>query len=282
MILIADSGSTKTDWILWDKMKMQSSYHQSKGLNPFFVEIDEIAETLLSTFTKRELDAIDKIYFYGAGCGRSESKKHIKDGLSMACHDAHIEVEHDLYVAARSLCGKEAGVACILGTGSNACVYDGRKIIKEGVSFGYIMGDEGSGNHLGRQLLKAIYTKKAPPHIIQSFEQSYPHLNFSKLLDHLYHLPAPNRFLATFSPFIRAHRNDPFFREMIAKSFHEFLDYFVVEFLKEYPYKVHFQGSIAWNYQSNLIDVLKKREIDFGHIIQHPIQQLFEYHKMME
>jgi len=282
MILIADSGSTKTDWVLWNRENMQSSNHQSRGLNPFFVEINEIAETLTYTFTPEELKSIKKIYFYGAGCANQDSKDHIKEGLSMACPQAHIEVEHDLYVAARASCGNQAGIACILGTGSNACVYDGNKIIKEGVSFGFIMGDEGSGNHLGKQLLKAIYTKKAPSHIIQSFEKSYPHLNFTKLLDHLYRLPSPNKFLATFSPFIRAHRKDAFIREIIERSFNEFLDYFVVDFLKEYPYKVYFQGSIAWNYQSNLTSVLKKREIEFGNIIHHPIQPLFEFHRAKE
>lgn len=282
MILIADSGSTKTDWVLWNEEEHSSSNHQSKGLNPFFVDSFEISETLHSTFTLLELKSIEKIFFYGSGCSSVESKKTVSDGLQMACPRAQIEVQHDLLAAARALCGREEGVACILGTGSNACLYSGKKIVEEGVSFGFIMGDEGSGNHLGRLLLKAIFTKKAPENILQSFNATYHHLTLHKLLEHLYKLPSPNRFLATFSPFIKAHQNDPFIRELIEQSFQDFIDYFILDYLKDHNYIVHFQGSIAWNYKNSLISVLKKNNIDCGNIIHHPIHQLLEYHQMNE
>jgi len=279
MILIADSGSTKTDWVLWNKESDQSTNHQSKGLNPFFVDADEIAETIKSTFTDSELHQIKQVYFYGAGCSSEESKATVETGFKKVCPVAKTEVNHDLLAAARAVCGHQAGIACILGTGSNSCVYDGKNIIEEGVSFGFIMGDEGSGSHLGKLLLKSIYTKKAPNHIIQAFEQSYAQINLSKLLAHLYHHPSPNKFLASFSPFIRAHYKDEFIKSLIINSFDEFLDYFVFDFVKKYHYPVHFQGSIAWNYKEELSNRLKKHEIKYEKIIHHPLQSLFEYHK---
>ncbi len=282
MILIADSGSTKTDWILWDRQINQPSNHYSKGLNPFFVDSDEIAETVKSTFTVEELEQVREIHFYGAGCSSHTSQITVSNGLKMACPLAEITVNHDLLAAARALCGHEPGIACILGTGSNSCVYDGENIIEEGVSFGFIMGDEGSGNQLGKKLLKAIFTKKAPPHIIEAFELSYPHIDLAKLLNQLYHLPSPSKFLASFSPFIYGHHLDPFMRELINSSFDEFCEFFVFDFLKKYDYPIHFQGSIAWNYKDELINRLKKHDINYGKIIQNPIQYLFKYHNDLE
>jgi len=279
MILIADSGSTKTDWVLWDKDTNQSTNHQSKGLNPFFVDAEEIAETLMATFSPAELKQINEIHFYGSGCGTDESQKTIMSGLRITCPLAKIEVAHDLLAAARALNGNKPGIACILGTGSNACVYDGEKIIEEGVSFGYVMGDEGSGNHFGRLLLKAIYTKKAPVNIIESFEKSYPYLSLTKILDHLYHRSSPNKFLATFSPFIRAHHKDPFIQNLISESFNQFCATFVHDFVEKYKYPVSFQGSIAWNYKEELTNCLKKNDVNLGGIIQKPMQYLFQYHK---
>jgi len=279
MILIADSGSTKTDWVLWNKHNNQSSNHQSKGLNPFFVDSEEIAETLKSTFTEDELYQVENIYFYGSGCGSQSSQKIVSDGLTLACPKAITEVSHDLLAAARALCGTKPGIACILGTGSNSCVYDGEKVIEEGVSFGYILGDEGSGNHLGRKLLKAIFTKKAPEHIIEAFKLSYPHLDLSKLLQHLYQLASPSKFLAGFSPFVKAHHHDAFMRDLIEESFAEFFEFFIFDFYKKYKYPVHFMGSIAWNYKPELINSLTKYEINHENVIHNPIQHLFEYHQ---
>jgi len=279
MILIADSGSTKTDWVLWNKQSNQPSNYQSKGLNPFFVDSEEIAETLKSTFSTEELQQVDNIYFYGSGCSSIASQKIVSDGLLLACPKAKTEISHDLLAAARALSGTKPGIACILGTGSNSCVYDGEIVIEEGVSFGYILGDEGSGNHLGRKLLKAIFTKKAPEHIIEAFKLSYPHLGLSKLLQHLYQLASPNKFLASFSPFIKAHLHDAFMRNLIEESFDEFFEFFVFNFYKKYNYPVHFMGSIAWNYKSELINCLKKHEIRYENVIPNPIQQLFQYHQ---
>ena len=279
MILIAESGSSNTDWILWDEKTNQSSNFQSKGLNPFFVDSLDVADTMKSLFSNAELLAIDSIYFYGAGCGNNVSQETIKNGIEIVFPSAKIEVSHDLLAAARALCSTKPGIVCILGTGSNSCFYDGENIITESVSFGFMMGDEGSGNHMGRQLLKTIFTNKAPDNILKAFKLSYPHLNLSKFLNQLYHTSSPNRFLASFSPFIKAHHHDPFIRDLIENSFDKFCDFFIFDFIEKYDYPVHFVGSIAWNYKTELINRLKYHEINYGKIIKSPIEDLLKYHK---
>jgi len=279
MILIADSGSSKTDWILWDEKTNQSSSYKSIGLNPFFVDSTEVKETVISLFSTEVLKGIKKVFFYGAGCGNDTSQNTIKKGISLACTKAEIEVSQDLLSAARALCGHEAGIVCILGTGSNSCVYDGQQIIEKSVSFGYAMGDEGSGNHMGRQLLKSIFTKNAPDNILKAFTKAYPELDLARLLNHLYHAPSPNKFLAGFSPFIKKHSHDPFIQSLVYDSFDQFCDFFIFDFINKYDYPAYFLGSIAWNYKEELTNRLEKHQIKHAKIIQHPIEALLAYHK---
>lgn len=279
MILIAESGSSKTDWILWDDKTNQSSIHQSKGLNPFFVDSLEVKETIKKLFSNKELREIEDVYFYGAGCGNQKSQNTIKKGIELACYNANIEVFSDLLAAARALCGNEAGIVCILGTGSHSCVYNGFHIIDKSVSFGYIMGDEGSGNFMGKLLLKSIFTKKAPENIIKAFEQKYPHLNLAELLNQLYQATSPNKFLASFSPFIKEHRHDPFIRSLIENSFDQYCDLFIFDFVKKYNYPTHFLGSIAWHFNHELTNRLKEHKIKYDKIIKNPIEELLAYHK---
>jgi len=279
MILIADSGSSKTDWVLWDTKTKQSSNYKSIGLNPFFIDSTKVEETIKSLFSAQVLKAIKKVFFYGAGCGNDKSQNTIKRGIESACTEAQIEVSPDLLAAARALCGHEAGIVCLLGTGSNSCVYDGEHIVERSVSFGYAMGDEGSGNHMGRQLLKSIFTKNVPDNILEAFIQEYPQLDLPQLLNQLYHSPSPNKFLAGFSLFIKKHSYDPFIKNLIDDSFDQFCDFFIFDFVKKYDYPTYFLGSIAWNYKKELTNRLKKHQIKYAKIIQHPIEALLTYHK---
>lgn len=279
MILIADSGSTKTDWVLWSPEGDKSSNFKTIGLNPYFVDSKLISDTLSSILNEEERSHIDEVHFYGAGCGSKESIKTVNDGLKDSCPKAHINIEHDLMAAARALYGNNDGVACILGTGSNACLYEGKEITKEAVSYGYVMGDEGSGNHLGRLLLKSVFSKHAPQHIIDAFIQEYPEVDLSHLLEQLYHSSSPNRFLASFSPFIVKYKEDEFVNALISLSFNQFLDEFVMDFMLDNKYPVSFQGSIAFMYQDIMKKVLEQRGLVMGRIIKEPIFALLEYHK---
>lgn len=278
MILIADSGSTKTDWILYNLKTEQTQSFHSQGLNPYFVESYEITKVAEACFRSIDIHEISQVFFYGAGCSSAQSKIIVKNGLASVFRKATIDVEHDLMAAARALLGDRSGVACILGTGSNACFYDGTKIVKEAVSFGFMLGDEGSGNHLGKKLLKAIFNGKAPDDIKDEFKKEYPSLDLSLLLEQLYKNPSPNKFLASFSPFINSHRKNPFIQEMIKLSFHEFLVEFVVDFSTDEPLLIGFQGSVAWAYHDLLKQVIEERKMKLGPIIKQPIEKLLEYH----
>ncbi|NPD45026.1 MULTISPECIES: N-acetylglucosamine kinase [unclassified Lentimicrobium] len=279
MILIADSGSTKTDWVLWIPKTNEVFKYKTKGLNPYFTKSSEITEEMREHFASDDLIQLKEIFFYGSGCGSIDSKSIVFEGLTNACKNAKIHIEHDLMASARSLLGNEKGIACILGTGSNACLYDGKVIIGEAVSFGYIMGDEGSGNHIGRMLLKAIFNGKAPKELVMDFNDKYPHLDLSRLLDQLYNLPNPNRFLASFSPFVLSNQDKKFVRALIESSFNQFLDEFVVDLSMDKSLPVSFQGSIAWSYKAILKKVLGDRGFKMGNIIKQPIDTLLEFHK---
>lgn len=279
MILIADSGSTKTDWALLHTKAPKPLFSLSKGLNPFFVNSEQVTQALENTFSEEQLLKIKQVYFYGAGCSTFDSKKIIHSGIEQVCKNAEIEIQHDLLAAARALIGNKSGIACILGTGSNACVYNGKNITEEAVSFGFMLGDEGSGNHFGRLLLKAIFTQKAPKEIIDAFKKDYPQLDLSQLLNHLYNQEFPNRFLASFSPFIKKHKDNSFIQSVIKQSFEEFLDYFILPLWNTNKEKIHFQGSIAWNYQDILKEILKKHQMECGYFIKRPIEALANYHK---
>lgn len=279
MILIADSGSTKTDWVLWIPKTNEVFKYKTKGLNPYFTKSSEITDEMQEHFAADDLLHLEEIFFYGSGCGSIESKSIVFEGLVKACGNAKIHIEHDLMASARSLLGKEKGIACILGTGSNACLYDGEFVTNEAVSFGYIMGDEGSGNHLGRMLLKSIFNGKAPKKVVSDFEKKYPHLDLTRLLDQLYNLPNPNRFLASFSPFILSHQNNDFIKKIIESSFNQFLDEFVVDLTTDKSLPVSFQGSIAWTYRAILKKVLNDRGLVLGQVIKQPIDTLMEFHQ---
>lgn len=279
MILIADSGSTKTDWTLWIPKTNEVFKYKTKGLNPYFTKASEITDEMHEHFAADDLIQLEEVFFYGSGCGSIESKSIVFEGISKACKNAKVHIEHDLMASARSLLGKEKGIACILGTGSNACLYDGETVINEAVSFGYVMGDEGSGNHLGRMLLKSIFNGKAPKKLVQDFEKKYPHLDLSRLLDQLYNLPNPNRFLASFSPFILSHHNNDFVRNMIEYSFNQFLDEFVIDLSEDEILPISFQGSIAWTYRGILEKVLNDRGLIMGLVIKQPIDTLLEFHQ---
>lgn len=280
MILIADSGSTKTDWVLWNPDNDQINEYHSIGLNPYFVSHQEIS-TVVSSFLEEDAsESIREIYFYGSGCGSKESIQTVIKGLIAVCPQAKIQVEHDLMAAARALFGKAQGVACIMGTGSNACFYDGRSITKEAVSYGYVMGDEGSGNHLGRLLLKSIFSKKAPENMIKAFHTDYPEIDLSYLLEQLYHSKSPNKFLASFSPFLYKYKNDAYINGLISQSFHQFLDEFVMDFIDKDQYPISFQGSIAFLYQDILEKVLMDRSLILGKVIKEPISSLLDYHRL--
>ena len=278
-ILIADSGSTKTDWVCFQpgSEAPQIEVH-TVGLNPFHVSDNEI----LSVFNHELLPQlggtqVDAVYFYGSGV-RPEVEGRMEGLIRQVFPAAHtVEAHSDLLGACRALCGGQSGIACILGTGANSCVYDGHKIVHNTPALGYIIGDEGSGAVLGKHLIHDIYTGVLSQRVRNMFEQETK-LKLSDIIDKVYRQPQPNRFLASFSEFIHRHLDDDGIREMVYSAFSDFVNLHLSRYGRpELP--VSFVGSIAWYYQAQLSLVLQTLGYHVGTILKSPLEGLITYHQ---
>ena len=277
MILVADSGATKTDWIKIDK-KNSSEIFQTSGINPNFIDEKGIYDLLCNELLPHIQEKISEIYFHGAGCSSDENKNKISETLKKLFPETKIEIYTDLHGAAIALCGDQSGIACILGTGSNSCLFDGKKIINKATSLGYILGDEGSGAHLGKTLLKAYLTKELPIELSELFYQKYK-IDQTEIIQTIYNKPFPNRFLASFSYFLSENINHPFINQMVKNCFHDFFKYYILIYPEHKDLPVHFTGSIAHIFSELLIQCSLEYKIQINKIIQSPIEGLQEYYQ---
>ncbi len=277
MILIADSGSTKTAWRIIDQF---NHIHQAgtQGFNPYFQDTSTISDNL-----KKELipflpdEQVDKIYFYGAGCSNIEKIKVIEKALLNVFPIAQVEVEHDLLAAARALCGSKPGIAAILGTGSNSCLYDGKNIVENVASLGYILGDEGSGAHLGKTFIQAYLNKELPAKLSENFYNRYK-LTKDEVLEAIYKQPLPNRFLASFAKFIYQNINEPAINEMLIQCFEEFFDKHICKYKNDDSLKLSIVGSVGFYFSNIIRRVAQDKGIEIETILESPIAGLTLYH----
>lgn len=277
-ILIADSGSTKADWLLAATDGTIRAEWNSQGINPFFQDKETISGLLEKEVFPQVSGVPETIFFYGAGCADEASGRPVAESLAERFPSARVEVASDLLAAARSLCQREAGIACILGTGSNNCLYDGNGIIGNIGSLGFWMGDEGSGGHLGRQLVVAYLHRELPGDLEERFAEAYPGVNRMEILNRAYKQPFPNRYFAGYSRFAGEHRSHPFIQDLLKTSFGTFLDKYVLKHPGARSYPVSFTGSVAWHFRDELIAVLEAKGLIYGKIIQKPIAGLAVYH----
>lgn len=277
MILIADGGSTKTDWRL---LKDGQEYKrvQTTGFNPYLLNTEEI-ETILWKELQPYINnnGISKIYYYGAGCSTSIKNQVVEQALESVFPSAQISIDHDLLGAAHALCGDEAGIAAILGTGSNSCYYDGSHISEHIFSLGYFFGDEGSGAYMGKNLISAYLHGELPTDLISGLQNNYP-MSKESILDAVYNKPAPSRFLASFSTFILQNQDHPFMQQLILDNFRKFFKYQVSCYPDYQNVPVNFVGSVAYHYQEFLQKVSQEYNTRVGKIIQAPIDGLVSYH----
>lgn len=277
MILLADSGSTKTDWCLVDQ-KNNVTKVRTAGINPFFQSSEEIANELATHLVPHlPTTHLESVYFYGAGCTKEKSpivaealKKQFE--ITGAC-----EVATDMLAAARGLCGHQPGIACIMGTGSNSCAYDGKDITKNVSPLGFILGDEGSGAVLGRTLVGDVLKNQLPKDIVEAFHAEYE-LSNADIIDHVYRQKFPNRFLASFVPFLAKHIENKAIFDLVKENFRRFL----VRNVKQYQGWEHlpigFVGSIAYYFQQSLKEALAAEHMTIGKTIQAPMEGLIAYH----
>lgn len=276
MILIADSGATKTDWCLGNN-KTDAKIVQTQGINPFHQPEENIRKVLEEELLPH-LDAgsdVTHIYFYGAGC-TPEKSVIVRDALRAFFPDAMADVQSDLSGAARALCGKRRGIACILGTGSNSCLYDGERIVKNVSPLGYILGDEGSGAHLGKRLVSDCLKGQLSEDISTMFLK-WADASPAMIIDRIYRQPQANRYLASLTPFLSEHRDKTEIHELLLSCFTEFFRRNVAQY--EYRQtEAHFTGSIAWYFREEVAEAAKTLNIRTGKFIKNPINGLINYH----
>lgn len=277
MNLIADSGSTKTYWAPVENGKT-GKVILTQGLNPYFTSPEMMHEILLNELVPDiDCKTVNHIWFYGAGCSTVRNQEQIRGQLLSLFRRAQIEVYHDILGAARALFGKEQGIACILGTGCNSCFYDGDRAISNIPSLGYLFGDEGAGSYLGKRFLEKYLKNKLPDPIRIAFEQRYQ-FSLEDILNSLYNKPFPNRFLASFSLFLKEHTNNPFIHDLIYFSFIEFFEAHVTRYNNYYSYPTGFIGSIAYHYEDILREAAAAETISVSKILETPVSGLVEYH----
>ena len=262
MILIADSGSTKTDWCVVEKGELVQQIF-TKGTNPFFQSEEEISnEIATALLPELKTDEFDAIYFYGAGCGFPDKIAVVHRALTKHLKvKGEVEVATDMLAAARGLCGRESGIACIMGTGSNSCYYDGQNIVTNVSPLGFILGDEGSGACLGKLMVGDLFN-----------------LTPADIIDRVYRKPFPNRFLASLSPFLSQNINEPCVHDLVLNSFKAFFKRNIMQYDNYQNLKVNFIGSVAYYYKEVLAEAAQAMGIQLGTIIQSPMEGLIKYH----
>jgi N-acetylglucosamine kinase-like BadF-type ATPase len=276
MILIADSGSTKTEWReLTDGVAGKS--YISTGINPFFLKSDDIVNLLRKEMSEVECQSVSHVYFYSTGCSNSVKEEIVREALGRFFVSAELFVGSDLLGAARSLCLNSAGIACIIGTGSNSCYYDGKMIVSNVSPLGYILGDEGGGAVIGKKLVSGVLKKQLPGIVIENFFRAYPY-SPAEILDNVYNMPFPNRFLGQFARFIADNIHIPELQAIITSSFDEFIIRNVLQYPEAKKFPIHFTGSIAYHFRPYLEDVLMKYRLQPGIFTLSPMDNLVLYH----
>lgn len=276
MILIADGGSTKTEWCLVDNGKIIEQII-TEGTNPFFQTEDEISK-LVETHILPKVgnQEIKNVYFYGAGCAFPDKNEIVRAAIARHIN-APVHIASDLLGAARALCGTSAGIACIIGTGSNSCYYDGKEIVTNVSPLGFILGDEGSGAVIGKLFVNACLKNQLTPGIKEQFLKEFD-FEPGYIIDRVYRQTFPNRFLASLSPFIIKNLEDPTIYKLVVGSFKDFF----IKNVMQYDYKsnkVHFVGSIAHYYNKALTEAASELGIQLGTVNRTPMDNLIEYHK---
>ena len=278
MILIADSGSTKTDWCVVENGQPIQQI-STKGINPFFQSEEEISnEIATSLLPQLKTNALDAVYFYGAGCGFPDKIAMVHRAITKHLQiKREVEVNTDMLAVAHGLCQHEAGIACIMGTGSNSCYYDGKQIVSNVSPLGFILGDEGSGAVLGKLLVGDILKNQMTPELKEKFLKQFS-LTPADIIDRVYRKPFPNRFLASLSPFLAQNIDEPCIHALVLGSFKSFLKRNVMQYENFRNSKVHFIGSVAFYYKTILAEAAQEMNIQLGTIIKIPMEGLIKYH----
>ncbi|MGC4103348.1 N-acetylglucosamine kinase [Ferruginibacter sp.] len=276
IILIADSGSTKAEWCLVEGKKKKTFFTQ--GLSPYFLtgeQIQNILEEELKQKMKRVMP--DEIFFYGTGCANPNNARLVKKAVQKVFTGATVAVDHDLMGAAKALCGREKGIACILGTGSNSCFYNGKKIVKNSPGLGYVLGDEGSGAYLGKKVIQHYLYSTFDADLMDRFDAKFK-TSTTEILEAVYKKPLPNRYLANFTVFLAENRGHYMVENIIEDGFNDFFFNHVYKYRESWTLPVNFIGSVAYGFKDVLEEMCHSYELQLGKVMQKPMDGLVKYH----
>lgn len=274
--LIADSGSTKAEWCLLDGKKKRTFV--TEGLSPYFLSGEQI-QKILEEKLKAKMKNIepDEIFFYGTGCSNPDNVKLVKKAIQKVFTKSAVAVDHDLMGAAKALCGNEKGIACILGTGSNSCYYNGKKIIKNSPGLGYVLGDEGSGAYLGKKVIQYFLYNTFDADLMDRFVAKFQVSSYD-ILDAVYKKPLPNRYLASYAIFLAENRGHYMVENIIEDGFNDFFFNHVYKYRESWTLPVNFIGSVAYGFRDVLKDMCNTYELQLGKVLQKPMDGLVKFH----
>ena len=279
MILIADGGSTKADWIALDEHKEEAFRVRTLGLNPAVVSEEELNNRIINMFQLIQVkNEVTNIYFYGAGCGTPHAQKILHDVMKNIFVNAKIVVEEDMLAAVYAATGKEPAMVAILGTGSNSCYYDGQKMHMRVASLGYVLMDEASGNYFGKRLIRDYYYGLMPKYIVEKFEKDF-NLDADVLKKNIYREPNPNMYLASFAQFMFEFKEEKYVRRLMKRGFEKFFRYRILPYELGPETPIYFIGSIAHYFREILDAVAEKNGLKITGVIQRPIDNLIDYHR---
>ena len=279
-ILIADSGSTKCEWAYLKNGKKKTIVTQ--GISPYFLNESQII-TLLQAELMPNLKkaSIEKVFFYGTGLSNPINIKLVTKAMKFLFPPAKIEINHDLLAAARALCGTEKGVACILGTGSNSCYYNGKRIVKNSPGLGYVLGDEGSGTYLGKKVIQYYLYDTFDEDLKYRFNLKFQ-TSSTEILEKIYKQPLPNRYLASFAIFLAENRGHYMIENIIEDGLNDFFFTHIYKYTESWKYPIHFIGGIAFGFKDVLQDLCSTYELQLGRVMQNPMDGLVKYHKSQQ
>lgn len=274
--LIADSGSTKTEWCLLNGKR--KTIILSQGMSPYFITGTQMEEIIVKE-VQPDLKKVnvEEIYFYGTGCSNPENARIVKKALKNIFAGAKISVDTDVAGAAKGLCGDEKGIACILGTGSSSCYYNGKRIVKNSPGLGYILGDEGSGAYLGKKVIQHFLYNIFDGDLRARFDAKFV-TTANEILNAVYKEPLANRYLATFAIFLAENRGNYMIENIIEDGFNDFFHMQIAKYAESATLPIHFTGGVAFGFRDVLAQMCKNNQLQLGNVFKNPMEGLIKYH----
>ncbi|MBA2744896.1 MAG: N-acetylglucosamine kinase [Flavisolibacter sp.] len=273
--LIADSGATKAEWCLLNNGRKKTIFTQ--GISPYFLSTAQITALLEKELVKKLKVPVDEIHYYGTGCANPDNARIVKLALKKVFPEAKTQVNTDLMAAARAVCGHEKGIACILGTGSNSCYYNGKTIVKNSPGIGYVLGDEGSGAYLGKKVIQYFMYDTFDEDLRARFLAKFA-VTPAEILDQVYKKPLPNRYLASYAMFLAENRGHFMIENIIEDGLNDFFFQHLCKYSEVWKYPVSFVGSVSAGFKDVILGLCDSYEFEPGVILKNPMQGLVHFH----